>query len=110
MSEHNHECECGCGHDHEHEAEDLFVTLTLENGEDVECEVVAIFPVGEKQYIAVTPTDEKSEDLFFFRLEPDEEDEEESILVDIEDDEELEVAVDAFEELMDEAEFEDGEK
>lgn len=111
MGEHNHDCQCGCGCDHDHEeAEELFVTLTLEDGSDVECEVVAIFPAGDKQYIAVTPAAEESEDLYFFRLEPDEEDEEESILVDIEDEAELDLAANEFEKLLKEAEEEANEE
>ena len=108
MSEHNHECGCGCGgHDHDHEElEDMFVTLETDEGE-LECEVVAIFQVDEEQYIAVSPVDEESEDLYFFRLEPDDENDDEAVLVDIEDDDELEDVAEAFQELLEEQDWDD---
>lgn len=107
MSEHNHECGCGCGHDH-HDEEELLVTLTLEDGTDLDCEVIAIYPASNgKQYAAVTPVAETSEELFFFRVDPSEDNEEEAILNDIEDEDELEIAADAFDELLDEHEWEE---
>ena len=107
MSEHNHECgcgcDCGCGHDHH---EDLFVTLTLEDNTELKCEVVAMFPASnDKQYVAVTPASGDSEELYFFRLEPSGEEEGEFTLCDIEDDDELELVADAFDELLDEQEW-----
>lgn len=113
MSKHDHNCNCGC--DHDHEEEDLFVTLTTEDDKEIVCEVVAIFPAGDNQYIAVTPTEKdvvsqalnEPDELYFFRLEPDDEDEDQAVLVDIEDDDELEIATDAFDELVDSAEFDE---
>lgn len=102
MSEHNHECGCDCGHDHD---DDSRIVLNLED-RDVECEIIAIFPVGESQYIAVTPIQEE-EELYFFRLEPIDEDDDECELVDIEDEDEFDAVSDAFDELLDEAEWDD---
>ncbi|MBP3702425.1 MAG: DUF1292 domain-containing protein [Lachnospiraceae bacterium] len=108
MSEHNHECGCGCGHDHNHDEDELLVTLTLEDDTELDCEVIAIYPASNgKSYAAVTPVDETSDDLFFFRVEPSEEDEDEAILNDIEDEDELEIAADAFDELLDESEWDE---
>lgn len=110
MSEHNHECgcgdSCGCGGHNHDELESMFITLTTEEGEDIKCEVVAMFPFEEKQYAAVTPV-EDPEELILFRVEPDDEDEEEGILVDIEDEEELERVIEAFQELLDEQEWDE---
>lgn len=88
---------------------DEYVTLTMEDGTDVRCEVVAIFPAPNgNRYVAVTPDDDNSEDLYLFRLEPDDEGgEEDFILVDIEDDDELDIAADAFDELLDEQDWAD---
>lgn len=104
MSEHGHDCDCGCGgHNHEvDELEDLFVTLTTEDGKDIECEVVAIFPLDDEQYTAVTPVGEDSDDIYFFRLEPESEQSDEAILVDIEDEDELEDVAEEFGRLVDE--------
>ena len=47
------------------ENESLTVTLTLENDEELECDVVAIFEADSRQYIALLPAsaDEDSEDI-----------------------------------------------
>ena len=96
-----HECGCGCGHDHE--TEEPTVTLTLEDDTVIECDVVAIFPAGERQYIALLPKEDEDGDVFLYRfteLENDEID-----LESIEDDEEYEMVVEAFDELLDNEEF-----
>ncbi|MGN0243189.1 MAG: DUF1292 domain-containing protein [Lachnospiraceae bacterium] len=98
---HDHECGCGCGHDHEHE--EPTVTLTLEDDTEIICDVIAIFPAGDKQYIALLPQDSDDGEVFLYRfveLENDEVD-----LQNIEDDEEYEIVADAFDELLDEEEF-----
>lgn len=52
MSDHKHEHgeACGCGHDHDHEHEEFVLTLTNEQGEDVEMVLVETFDIGEKLY------------------------------------------------------------
>lgn len=97
----NHECGCGCGHDHEHE--EPTVTLTLEDDSVIECDVVAIFPAGEHQYIALLPQDDENGEVFLYRFIELEDGEIE--LESIEDDEEYEIVVDAFDELLDNEEF-----
>lgn len=110
MSEHNHDCECGCGcgceHDHEHE--EMTVTLTLDDGSELECVVLTIFPVEERQYIALLPIDEiEGEDgeVYLYRFNELEDGELE--LLNIEDDEEYEKVADAFDEFLDEEEFDE---
>jgi len=84
------------------------VTLTLDDDTEVECEIVSIFPVGEKEYIALLPMNgEEAEDgeVFIYRYtesadgEPD--------LENIEDDDEYEAVADAFDELLDSEEFDE---
>jgi len=51
--------DCGCGHDHEHEHEHDTVSLTLDDGTELECPIIDVFEVENQQYIALLhPTDE----------------------------------------------------
>lgn len=108
MSEHVHGHDCGCGHDHEHEHEHMNVTLTLDDGSELECEVLCIFPVGEKDYIALVPADSDGDEegeIFLYQFI--EHDNDEIELLNIENDEEFEAVSDAFDELMDSEEFDE---
>lgn len=88
--------------------EEITVTLTLDNDETLDCLVLTIFNVGEKQYIALLPLGEDGEsengDVFLYRYYDSEDGEPE--LDNIEDDEEYEMAADKFDEWMDTQEFE----
>lgn len=108
MSEHNHDCNCG------HETcscndETVTVTLTLDNDEVIECAVLTIYEAGGKEYIALLPLDEDGDseegDVFIYRYEEDENGE--PTLDNIEDDDEYEIAADAFDEWLDEQDFEE---
>ena len=106
MSEHNHDC--GCGHDDCNCGEEnLTVTLTLDNDEVLECAVLTIFSAGDRQYIALLPLEDAEDteegDVFIYRFEEDENGE--PTLDNIEDDDEYEVAADAFDEWLDEQDF-----
>ena len=104
MNEHDQNCDCGCQAD-----EEMTVTLTLEDDTELECDVVAIFPAGEKQYIALLPREgaqAENGEVFLYRY-AQENDDAEPTLANIEDDEEYDIAADAFDMLLDEAEFED---
>ena len=108
MSEHNHDC--GCGHDDCNCGEEnLTVTLTLDNDEVLECAVLAIFSAGDRQYIALLPLEDAEDteegDVFIYRFEEDENGE--PTLDNIEDDDEYELAADAFDEWLDEQDFEE---
>ena len=106
-NEHIHDDNCGCGED-----EDLgTVTLTIEDDKEVECAILSIYPVGDNQYIALLPLDENGEaneesDVLIYRFIDNGEDEDPEI-ENIEDDEEYDAAADAFDELLDEEEFDD---
>ena len=108
MSEHNHDC--GCGHDDCNCGEEnLTVTLTLDNDEVLECAVLTIFSAGDRQYIALLPLEDAEDtgegDVFIYRFEEDENGE--PTLDNIEDDDEYELAADAFDEWLDEQDFEE---
>lgn len=107
MSEHNHNCDCG-HEDCNCNEETVTVTLTLDNDEEVECAVLVIYTVDEQDYIALLPIDENGEnedgEVYLYRYnEVDGEPE----LSNIEDDDEYEAAADAFDEWLDEMEFEE---
>lgn len=97
---------CGCGVDVD---SDLIVTLTLDNNEDVDCAVVCIFPVGDKEYISLIPLNKdgsENEDgtvyIYGFNMvdgQPE--------LDNIETDDEYEAAADAFDAWLDEQEFDE---
>ena len=85
------------------------VTLIMEDDSEVECEILAIFPAGEKDYIALLPLDDKEEDDVIIYRFIDHGEEEDPELQNIEDDEEYEVAADAFDELLDDLYFDEAE-
>ncbi len=94
--------------EYEDEDEDT-VTITLEDGSEVNCDIIATFPIGDKDYIALLPDrvidgyDE--DDVYLYRYEKDKDGDIE--LFDIEDDDEFEAVADRFDELMDEEEFDE---
>lgn len=90
------------------EDEDIMVTLDLDDGSQVECEILTIFTVNENDYIALLPLDDKGEpneegEVFIYRYSEDEEGN--ATLDNIESDDEYEAVSDRFDELLDEAEF-----
>ena len=106
MSEHNCNCpeeNCDC------QNEELTVTLTLDNDEELECVVLTVYDVGEQSYIALLPIDEDDEaedgEVYIYRFFED--DNGEPTLDNIEDDNEYEAAADAFDEWLDAQDFDD---
>ena len=87
--------------------EPMFVTLDLDDGTQVECEILTIFDVNKQDYIALLPVsdDEESDEVFIYRYFEDEEGN--PSLENIEDDDEYEAVADRFDELLDEAAFEE---
>lgn len=88
--------------------EEMTVTLTLDDGTELECVVLTIFEAGEKEYIALLPLDgREAEDgeVYLYRYvedingNPDREN--------IDSDEEYEIVADAFDELLDSAEYDE---
>ena len=89
------------------EYEEATVSMTLEDGTELECDVVAIFPVDGKDYIALLPDKVidgyEENEVFLYRYE--ELEGEDIKLEPIDDEEEYEAVADAFDELLDEEEF-----
>ena len=88
--------------------EEMTVTLTLDDGSEVECIVLTIFEAGNKDYIALLPTEvaESEEgEVYLYRYSENENGEPE--LENIEDDDEYEIVADAFDELLDEQEYDE---
>lgn len=69
-SNHTNDEGCGCGHDHNHDEGHDFITLTLENDEDVECAVLGVFDVEDQEYIALLPPE--TDDVFIYIYNEDE--------------------------------------
>lgn len=82
------------------------ITLYLDNDQEVECDILAIFPIKDQFYAALmpqTPVEGYEEgEYFLYRYASDGDNVE---LSDIETDAEWEAVEDKFEELLDEDEF-----
>ena len=89
----------------------MTVELTLDNDEVVECAILTLFEAGGREYIALLPQNEddtEEGDVYLYRyVETPEGDPE---LENIEDDDEYEIAADAFDEWMDTQEFEESDE
>ena len=103
-------CGCDCEHGLLNEGKDghMTVTLTLDDDSSLECIVLTTFEAAGRNYIALLPTNPpegEEGEVYLYRFvtgpggEPD--------LQNIEDDEEYEVVSDAFDELLDAAEFDE---
>ena len=86
------------------------ITLTLDDDSEVDCAILAIFPVNGKDYIALLPLDEEEDDdeVLIYRF-IDKGDDEDPEIENIEDDDEYDAVADAFDELLDEMEFDEEE-
>ncbi len=73
-----------------------FITLQFDSGEDIECEILGIFDVEDKEYIALLP-DGEGDEVYLYRYNELPSDEFE--LLDIEDDEEFEKVSAEFDKL-----------
>lgn len=94
------------------EDEEMTVELELEDGQLVNCAVITILSVAERDYIVLLPLDEKGEnqdgEVWFYRYQENPEDpNEEPELIYIEEDEEYEKVADAFDEYLDTCEFDE---
>lgn len=90
----------------------MTVELSLENGQDVECEVITIFEVDDNDYIALLPIvgedDELYGEVWFYgyKENPDDPNEEPELTY-IDDEEIYEKVQDAFDEYLDTQEFDE---
>ena len=84
------------------------MTLDLDDGGKLECIVLNVFPVNNREYIALMPMNdeghvEEDAQIFLYRFE--ELGDDEVNLETIEDDDEFELVSDYFDEMLDEQEF-----
>ena len=84
------------------------MTLDLDDGGKLECIVLNVFPVNNREYIALLPMNdeghvEEDAQIFLYRFE--ELGDDEVNLETIEDDDEFELVSDYFDEKLDEQEF-----
>lgn len=93
-------------------SEEMTVELDLDDGRHVSCSVVTILTVSDRDYIVLLPLNENGEnddgEVWFYRYSENEEDpNEEPVLEYIEDDDEYETVADAFDEFLDNVEFDE---
>ena len=87
--------------------DDVMVTVELDDGSELDCEILTIFDVGEQDYIVLMPVDETGEPLndtevLIYRYDEDPETGE-PMLDNIQSDEEYEAVGKRFDEIQDEA-------
>ena len=88
--------------------DEMYVTLELDDGTEVECVVITIFEADGRDYIALLPEDgEEAEEgeVFLYRFAEDAEGNPD--LSNIESDEEYEIVADAFDEWLDAQEYDE---
>ena len=100
------------GKEHDVADEEMTVDLELTDGTKVNCAVITIITVESKDYIALLPLNEKGEnedgEVWFYRYSENMEDSNEEPILDyIEDDDEYEMVADAFDEYLDNCEFDE---
>ena len=92
--------------------EEMTVTLDLEDGSTVTCSIVTILEVEGKDYIALLPLNEKGENddgevwFYGYSENPDDPNEEPSLEY-IDDDDAYEKVAEAFDEYLDNCEFDE---
>ena len=90
------------------EQEEMTVTLTLEDDTELECIVLTIFQAGDRDQIALLPMEgQEAEEGEVFLYRYSETEDGTPNLENIEDDDEYEVVADAFDELLDEEEYDE---
>ena len=90
--------------------DDVVVTINMDDGSEVTCEILTIFDVGEQDYIALLPITENGQEVdtdtvYIYRYFEDENGT--PALDNIQSDEEYEAVEERFDELLDEAAFEE---
>ena len=90
--------------------EDDIVTVCLDDGTEMDCAGIAVFPAGERDYVALLPLEDQDAEegeVFLYRFSVNGENEDDIQLDNIESDEEFEIVSDAFDELLDSEEFDE---
>ena len=88
---------------------DISVDLDLDDGRTVTCDTITVLEVDGKRYIALAPREDNTDpEIWFYGLSGDIEDEDkEPELIYIDDDETYDAVIDAFDEYLDELDFEE---
>lgn len=100
------------GKGNSYEDEEMTVEIELEDGTVVNCAVITILTVKDKDYIVLLPLNEQGENedgevwFYGYKENPDDPNEE-PVLDYIEDDAEYEQVADAFDEYLDNCEFDE---
>ena len=99
------------GTTNENDDTDMTVEIELTDGKKVNCAIITILTIGEKDYIVLLPLDDEGQstegEVWFYGYKEDPDDPNvEPELIYIEDDEEYEAVADAFDEFLDNEEFE----
>ena len=99
------------GRNNEIDDTDMTVEINLADGRNVMCAIVTILTVSSKDYIVLLPLDEDGQadegEVWFYGYREDENDPNaEPELLFIEDEDEYEAVADAFDEFLDNEEFE----
>ena len=92
--------------------EEMTVELELDDGTKVNCAIITILTVKEQDYIVLLPLDENGNnddgEVWFYRYSEDENDPDaEPELGYIDNDDEYDMVADAFDEYLDNAEFDE---
>lgn len=87
----------------------MTVDITMEDGTVVNCNIETIFSIGDKDYIALLPKLADEEDIVWFYgySENPDDPNEEPVLRYIADDDEYDDVCDAYDEWLDNAEFDE---
>ena len=89
---------------HNHDEVNDTITLTLDDDTVLECDVIGVFDVEDKEYIALLPKSEEEEDVFLYGYKELSDGEIE--LINIEDDDEFDKVSETFSAIIDEEDFE----
>lgn len=100
------------GKKNDYEDEEMTVELELDDGTNVNCAVITIITVESRDYIVLLPLNDEGEnedgEVWFYRYSENPKDpNEEPILDYIDDDDEYERVADAFDEYLDNCEFDE---
>lgn len=87
--------------------EEIYITLLLEDGVELECTILTIFEADGKDYVALLPVnaDENDDSVFLYRYS--EEEDGTPVIENIEDDDEYEIVDEAFDEWLDSQEYDE---
>lgn len=100
------------GKKNDYEDEEMTVELELDDGTNVNCAVITIITVESRDYIVLLPLNDEGEnedgEVWFYRYSENPQDpNEEPVLDYIDDDDEYEKVADAFDEYLDNCEFDE---